>query len=254
MAPIGETKPRGPIAAMYSSPGPCYQLPGLIGRDKHDPRSVHNRGPAWPLLGRHNQDSNAQSPGPKYMVPPNYFRDGPDGSPHYSLYSRPKDWSLYQTPGAGAYSPDHADPQVFRRPAAYSIKGRHDEMKADSSPGPNVYNPDPMLGKTVRSNKSSAPNPSIKGRSKVGGFHEDLQKTPGPGSYPVTIPETYKTKAPQYSITSRNLMPGDTTQKPGPGAYSPETVKIAKRNGPSFSFGIRHSQYKGEYITEVDCE
>ena len=33
-----------------------------------------------------------------------------------------------------------------------------------------------MLGRTVRGNKKSAPAPGICGRSKVGGFHEDLQQ------------------------------------------------------------------------------
>ena len=38
------TKPRKPIAAMYNSPGPCvYGLPTLVGREKHDPRSVHSK-------------------------------------------------------------------------------------------------------------------------------------------------------------------------------------------------------------------
>lgn len=27
-------------------------------------------------------------------------------------------------------------------------------------------------------------------------------------------------------MTSRNVMPGDTTKKPGPGAHSPENVSI----------------------------
>ena len=49
-------------------------------------------------------------------------------------------------------------------------------------------------------------------------------QTPGPGTYNTTEPQIYRDKAPQYSMTSRNVMPGDTTQKPGPGAHSPEIV------------------------------
>ena len=40
------TKPRVPIAATYASPGPIYGLPTLVGRKKHDPRSVHACAPA----------------------------------------------------------------------------------------------------------------------------------------------------------------------------------------------------------------
>jgi len=51
-----------------------------------------------------------------------------------------------------------------------------------------------------------------------------LFQTPGPGTYNTTEPCLYKDKSPHYSMTSRNVMPGDTTQKPGPGAHSPENV------------------------------
>jgi hypothetical protein len=39
-----------------------------------------------------------------------------------------------------------------------------------------------MLGKTVQSMKKQAPMFTITGRSKRGGFSEDLQQTPGPGN------------------------------------------------------------------------
>lgn len=43
------TRPRAPIAAMYSSPGPKYMLPTLVGQPHHDYRSVHVKKPAWPF-------------------------------------------------------------------------------------------------------------------------------------------------------------------------------------------------------------
>jgi hypothetical protein len=46
------------------------------------------------------------------------------------------------------------------------------------------------------------------GRSKTGGFSEDLAKTPGPGHYKVTPPDYVKQNAPKYSMLSRNHMPG----------------------------------------------
>ena len=51
-----------------------------------------------------------------------------------------------------------------------------------------------------------------------------LIQTPGPGTYKVTEPSTYKNKQPQYSMTARNELPSDSTRKPGPGAYRPEQV------------------------------
>jgi hypothetical protein len=246
------TKPRRPIAAMYNSPGPCYGLPSLVGKEKHDPRSVHGRAPAWPLGVRHGKYRDEAGPGPAYLPDPKILRNGKDGSPHYSLYSRPKEFSLYSVPGPGAYAPEKTiGNNYYTRAAAYSFGIRHRERSTDDIPGPNKYSLDPMLGKTVRSEKHSAPIYSLTSRSKIGGFHEDLQKTPGPGNYSVTEPATYKDKAPVYSLTGRNVMPGDSTQKPGPGAYKPENWRPLNR---SSSFGIRHSQYKGEFITDADIE
>lgn len=108
-----------------------------------------------------------------------------------------------------------------------------------------------MLCKTAQSSKTQAPCYSLTGRSNVGAFCEDLHKTPGPGTYKITDPSLIKDKAPHYSMTSRNVMPGDTTQKPGPGAHCPETVYIHKRAAPNFSFGIKHTQYMAPLIVEV---
>lgn len=49
-------------------------------------------------------------------------------------------------------------------------------------------------------------------------------QTPGPGAYKLVDPCIYKQRAPQYSMTGRNMMPGETSQKPGPGAHHPEQV------------------------------
>lgn len=41
------------------------------------------------------------SPGPKYLLPSNITRNGRDGTPAFSLYSRPMDPKLSQFPGPG---------------------------------------------------------------------------------------------------------------------------------------------------------
>jgi len=94
------------------------------------------------------------------------------------------------------------------------------------------------------------PEYSMTGRSKIGGFDEDLQKTPGPGTYPVTNPSIYKNKSPNYSMTGRNQLPSDSTRKPGPGQHSPEKVTVNKRKAPQFSFGVYHSEYTAPLIVE----
>jgi hypothetical protein len=104
-----------------------------------------------------------------------------------------------------------------------------------------------MLGKTIQSSKRQAPSYTVTGRSKIGSFHEDLQKvnlnliiiiykflyliikkkkkTPGPGNYNIVNPGKYKNEQPHYSMLGRNNMPGDSTVKPGPGTHSPERVR-----------------------------
>jgi hypothetical protein len=157
---------------------------------------------------------------------------------------------MFKTPGPGAYSPEHAGATSKYMAPIYSFGTRHKHRRTDNTPAANSYALPSMLGGTVQSGKRQAPCYSLTGRSKTGSFHEDLQKTPGPGAYNTTEPALYKEKPPQYSMTSRNLMPGDGTQKPGPGAHSPEKVWMHRREPPHFSFGIRHSQYECPLIVD----
>ena len=62
------TKSRGPIAAQYSSPGPCYALPGMMGTKNHDPRSVYTEGAAYSFGIRHGKWRDDCSPGPCYYL------------------------------------------------------------------------------------------------------------------------------------------------------------------------------------------
>uniref|UniRef100_A0A1I8JHK6 SAP domain-containing protein n=1 Tax=Macrostomum lignano TaxID=282301 RepID=A0A1I8JHK6_9PLAT len=148
----------------------------------------------------------------------------------------------------GAYKPESTNKEVYSRAPAYSFGLRHHQSQR--------VHAGPHAGQDfARSEKKAAPSYTLVGRSKVGGFHEDLQKTPGPGAYSVVPAGRYRHNPPAYSLTSRNSMPGDSTTKPGPGAHSPETnFYRMKRAAPAFSFGIRHSQYKGEFITDADME
>ncbi len=94
-----------------------------------------------------------------------------------------------------------------------------------SSTAPNNYTlPGILGGRSIA--KHSAPVFSMTGRSKIGSFDEDLQRTPGPGTYTVISPDIYRNKKPQYSMTGRNQLPSDATRKPGPGAHSPEKVIV----------------------------
>lgn len=242
------TKPRRPVAAEYSGPGPAYCLPSLVGQMKHDPRSVHNRGPAYHFGLKHSRRSDNCSPGPIYKPDERYFRTGKEQNPAYVLVGRPKDLNGGLSPGPLDYDTS-ADKAVLMsshtRSPAYSFGLKHNDRDVDRSPGPAQY----VYGsnKAADSTKRRSPCYPIVGRRAVGGFHEDLSHTPGPQHYSSPNMSTYLGRSPAYSITGRNTMPEDTTKKPGPWSHDAELVWVHKRQPPKFSFGIRHSQYAGTF-------
>ena len=170
------TKPRAPIAAMMTGPGPSYGLPGLVGQNTHDPRSVHGKNPAYSFGIKHGRLTDDCSPGPAYLPSAKIFRDGKDGTPHYSLYSRPHDVRPFSTPGAGAYSPEKVGPQAYFHHPQYSFGTRHRSRRSDDVPAPNAYSLDTMTGKTVRSGKNQAPIFTMRPRYATGAFFEDLAR------------------------------------------------------------------------------
>lgn len=77
----------------------------------------------------------------------------------------------------------------------------------DNTPSPNSYTLPLLLGSKVP-NKQSSASYSMASRPLTGSFSEDLAKTPGPGRYNATAPNTYTSKAPAYSMLGRSYMPG----------------------------------------------
>ncbi|XP_038155878.1 outer dense fiber protein 3-B isoform X1 [Cyprinodon tularosa] len=252
-------RPRGPIAALYGSPGPKYALPGLIGASQHDPTKY--KAPMFSFGARREEVITNCSPGPRYQIPQNITRKGKSGTPAFSLLGRPKQLQLSIVPGpgqqskfkilTGQYSPERSGKITTRSAPAYSLSGRRKDRSNSQTPGPDAYTLPPMLGcKTVVA--PSAPNYTLQGRSKTTSFNEDPNKTPGPAAYKVVNPSIYRQKPPQYSIKGRNFVPEGNTQKPGPGAYFPERVTFTRAKAPSFSFGMRHSQYIAPLVVNVN--
>jgi len=160
---------------------------------------------------------------------------------------------------------------VFSSAPSYSLAARTSGQMTQTSPGPAAYVLSVQIGSNVKT-KASAPAYSMSSRKSFGSFSEgkikffnkklfisirkfifflDLKKTPGPGTYNTTDPSVYRFRQHVYSMTGRNLQPGDSTQKPGPGAHSPEKVKINRRATASYSFGIRHSDYVAPFVERI---
>eukprot|EP00794_Sanderia_malayensis_P017771 gene17771-19547_t len=246
----GKQEKRPMIGAMFRGPGPCYGLPEAIGYQRHD--FTKSKAPAYSFGVRGNfKHKDECSPGPAYFIPEKLTRGGPDGAPKYSLKSRPNVQNSFRTPGPDAYRAESVAPLKERRAPAYSFGSRTRYSQKDNNPSPSQYSL-PNLTSCKVPHKRTMPCFSMTGRSKIGGFHEDLQKTPGPGTYKVTEPKLYKKRHPEYSMGGRCVMPGDTTQKPGPGSHSPEKVYVTKKIAPKFSFGIRHSEFTAPLIFAHD--
>lgn len=242
-------KPRGPIAAMYGSPGPKYALPGLTGEKVHC--LTKQKAPNYSFGIRHELYAPNQSPGPKYLMPSNITRAGRDGTPAFSLCGRPKDPRVFEPPAPGHYYPEKSTKSLFHSAPAFSLSGRQRELTNDQFPGPATYRLPEVLG-TKTALTTSAPMYSLCGRSKTGGFAEDLKKTPGPAAYKVVDSSLIKVKPPQFSITGRNFTPTEGTRTPGPGTYCPEMVTSTRSAAPRFSFGLRHSDFTAPLIVDSD--
>lgn len=240
-------RPRGPISAAFKSPGPKYALPSALGGlgaggavATHDPRKII--APSYSFGVKHKAFLNNNSPGPKFMVSSSLTRNGMEGSPKYSLYSRAKSATAFNVPGPGAYK-NEAVVASWKAAPKYSLSARTKSGKSQRSPGPAAY----MLPNASVA-KPATPAYTMRSKPMTGSFMEDLAKAPGPGTYKVTDASTYKNKQPQYSLTARNELPSDGTRKPGPGAYRPEKVYVNKKIHPKYSFGIKHSEYAGQFV------
>lgn len=236
------------IGAMFRGPGPAkYWLPGTTGHTTHDPRK--HRKPAYSFGTKSSKLGQNTSPGPAYYINSRITRNGMDGTPAYTLHYRTPLQNSFKTPGPGSYAPEKHQTPKHPHPPSYSFGSRTPYSKRDATPAPNAYGLPTVLGPNAVG-KRSYPSYSMTSRSKVGSFHEDLKKTPGPGTYRVTLPDNYKCKRPAYSMGGRNFVPGDSTRKPGPGAHYPENVYVTKKIAPKFSFGIRHSEYMAPLIVD----
>lgn len=245
-------RPRPRIAAMETGPGPAkYALPGTTGSQNHD--ATKKRTPAFTFGAITKQSSSlittSKSPGPVYLVSPSVTRTGPDGSPAYSLHVRPKDLTRSRSPGPAVYNTGGVVAVREARPPAYSFGVRTvlPQTKPKPYPSPNTYSLPSLLGAgTV--GKTSLPAYTITGRSKVGSFHQDLKKTPGPGSYHVVDATVTGRKSPSYSLHLRTELVTDKSLRPGPGSHK---VVAQCKQPPAYSFGVKHSQYIASYLDMV---
>uniref|UniRef100_F7D879 Outer dense fiber of sperm tails 3 like 2 n=1 Tax=Ornithorhynchus anatinus TaxID=9258 RepID=F7D879_ORNAN len=231
-------------------PGPGrYNLPSTIGYVNHDWTKW-----ASPAYSFHRRFSNASrwdsSPGPCYFVEPQITRFGRSRGPAYSMLARAKPRGLEQTPGAGSYSPEKVAPATWPTPPSFTMGSRTRYHQVDPVPAPNSYTLPALLGSRLAT-KPSSPSYTVSGRTPKGSFSEDLSRSPGPGRYNSTDPNTYLRRRPAFSMLGRRSISPAVFQSPGPGAHSPERVTVHRARAPAYSLGIRHSEFITPLIVEV---
>ncbi|XP_054703631.1 outer dense fiber protein 3B isoform X5 [Grus americana] len=144
-------RPRGPIAALYGSPGPKYGLPTNVGcySPERAGRLAFPSAPACSLRSRTQQGTSHQTPGPAaYRLPPML---GPrvvskSSAPNYSILGRSHVGAFYEdlckTPGPCSYRV--VNPDVYKQRAPqYSMLARN-ALPGDTTakPGPGAYSPE----------------------------------------------------------------------------------------------------------------
>ncbi|XP_040493717.1 outer dense fiber protein 3B isoform X4 [Ursus maritimus] len=204
-------RPRGPIAALYRGPGPKYMLPPNTGYILHDPSRP--RAPAFSFGARLPTQKTSCGPGPGHLVPARMTVRGPDGTPAYSIYGRPRHAAPLLTPGPGCGGETLTCPR-----------------RLTPRPHPSLAPPQ-ALGPTL------CPRSWVRASS-----------TPGPCAYHVVNTGIYKSRAPQFSMLARTSLPQDNTLNPGPAAYNVDQ----HRKPRGWSFGIRHSDYLARVLTNAD--
>lgn len=98
-----QTRPRVPIAAMFSGPGAgAYLLPGSTGYIAHD--VTKGKKPAYSFGSRTIVFQPSFTPGPAaYTLDKGLTRKGTDGTFKYSMKSRTKLGGSFQTPAPCKY-------------------------------------------------------------------------------------------------------------------------------------------------------
>ncbi|KAM7534719.1 hypothetical protein Aperf_G00000117772 [Anoplocephala perfoliata] len=233
------TKPRVPISAMITGPGPIYKLPPLVGEIGHDFESTHIKAPGYSFGRRTKPIQVERSPGPAaYGQDAKVTTHGVSVGPSYSLKQRLDKLATTAGPGPARYLPN--DDAIHPRSPEFQFGLRPQVLRKNPAPAPNTYS---LPAPDVVSGKVSAPHYTLGGRNPPA----SIKVSPGPADYSVGSPEATKPAAPKYSMGAQ--LPEPTRKKmPGPAEYGNINVSLTKPHAPQFSIGIYHSPYMLNFI------
>lgn len=206
------------------TPGP-YSLPGLIGCDQRD--YTKSRAPCYSIGIRTQPLAGTQSPGP-YKV---------ENCTNHGKYPY-KGWTmgLPEGPKTRETRPGPTDyiPKVNKYTPAFSMGLKKMTQYETTGPGPGAYFP--------KYNKAGGF--SMTGRPRV----KDVME---PGPYAPCRTDTYKAKAPAFSMGLTDKVNRYITPSPGP-IYYPKRPCCHNVCSYAYTFGLRHSECAPPMITYDD--
>uniref|UniRef100_A0A182PGN5 Uncharacterized protein n=1 Tax=Anopheles epiroticus TaxID=199890 RepID=A0A182PGN5_9DIPT len=228
------------MSAKNKGPGPAaYGLPPEIGFNQHDPRK--ERKPMYTMRPAFKTRFDTLGPGPAVYDLKKITRVGGPREPKYSLAARLNERKLEMVPGPGAHNNHLVPTMKCKRPPLYSFGQRIDVANREIIPAPNRY--DGLIYMT----RTKAPSYSMRPQTKdIHGL-----EGPGPARYGPTSRDVTHKRAPNYSMRAVHRHLTERTPHPGPNRYGLMNLRM-DATAPSYSFGIKHPEWKDPMIIPGD--
>ncbi|XP_053659476.1 outer dense fiber protein 3-like [Anopheles marshallii] len=221
-------------------PGPAaYALPTEVGYNQHDPRK--ERKPMYTMRPTFKKCYETTGPGPATYDLKKQTRIGGPREPKYSLGSWLKPLKGDLTPGPGAHNNHLVPTMKSNRPPLYSFGKLLKVSNNETIPAPNRY--DGLIHMT----RLKAPCYSMGLKTKeIQGFDG-----PGPDRYGPTPRDVTHRRAPSYGMREGHKDLKNQSLHPAPNRYALMNLRVGS-TAPSYSFGVRHPDWKDPMIIPGD--
>ncbi|ALC45840.1 CG10252, partial [Drosophila busckii] len=227
------------ILFKLTGPGPgAYQLPTLVGYEKHDNRKLRN--PQYSFGARTNMLGADPGPGPGAYQVDKWTRYGKGGGLQYTMAPQTRIIDKRVAPGPGAHDVHIKPFHKGVNAPAYSIAARNDFSFKKYGPGPSAYKFE------IQPIRPQAPIYSMGIQTKLNRKGD----SPGPAAYGATDINVKLNRAPQYSMRPPCYIKGENVG-PGPIHYNLMYYRPGKTR-PAYSFGVHHSPYAPPMIVRCD--
>ncbi|KAM6075552.1 ciliary microtubule associated protein 1A-like [Chlamydotis macqueenii] len=200
-------RPRGPVAAQFTGPGPKYSIPGTTGYRDHNPTKT--KAPAYTFRGAGSLVTESCSPGPRYYVQSSITRNGKYVAPAQPICGRHK-IRTEVTPGPSEY--------CFSSTSSGQAKRASLSPCASGLPS-HQLTPGRRVPERKETRLSAASCPFLFGLGQRAQLHCSSPLLLRPGDYSVDEADKHRyRRAPAHSMVFRHETKDE--RSPGPGTYT----------------------------------